>query len=234
MIKKPFSPLVALDVELPLTKEALDGLGVRGLQSGCGDAVRQRWLNSDNRSLHDGNDFTTAPGHVYRVGDDRYFLQHDVPEPFPIEDESLDWCYSEHFIEHLTLEDGIAWLADARRMLKPGGFVRVSTPDLRKYAAGYMDAGSAFFAEHGQKVAAILRDPSAVERPAFMVNQTFYRWGHKWMYDVEEVRYAATEAGFSPNAVEERGYRDSREPAVAALDIPSRENESFYVEIEKA
>src|SRR5215212_2601729 len=143
-INRVFSPIVALDVELPLTRSALEEIGVRGLQSGCGDAVRRHWLNSDFRSLHDEQDQRTEPGRVYRVAEDRFFIQHEVPQPFPIEDESLSWCYSEHFIEHLTLADGIAWLADMHRLLEPGGFVRVSTPDLRKYAHSYIDPTDPF------------------------------------------------------------------------------------------
>jgi predicted SAM-dependent methyltransferase len=232
-IKRPFSPIAAIDVELPLTRAALEELGVRGLQSGCGDAVRRHWLNTDNRPLHDGSDFRTERGRVYRAEEDRFFLQHDVPEPFPIADESLDWCYSEHFLEHLTLDDGIGWLAEMRRVLARGGFVRVSTPDLSKYATGYVDAGGPFFAQHGDRIAHWFPDPSAVERPAFMVNQTFFSWGHQWMYDLEELRHAAVMAGFSADAVTERRFREGREPDVAKLDLPERENESLYVEIEK-
>jgi predicted SAM-dependent methyltransferase len=232
-IKKAFSPLVALDVQLPVTGAALEQLGIRGLQSGCGDAVRRHWLNSDFRSLHDGERNRTVPGRVYRVEEDRFFIQHDIPEPFPIEDESLDLAYSEHLIEHVPLEQGIAWLADMRRLLKPGGRVRVSTPDLRKYMEGYLDPKGRFFTEHGNAIAWTLADPEAIERRAFMVNQTFFRWGHRWMYDFEELRHAAEAAGFDPAAVEQRACRESGVPELGMLDIPTRGHESLYVEIQK-
>jgi predicted SAM-dependent methyltransferase len=232
-INQPFSPITALDVELPVTRRVLEELGVLGLQSGCGDAVRRRWLNSDFRSLHDGTGNRTAPGRVYRIAEDRFFIQHDVEEPFPIEDESLDWCYSEHLIEHLTLEQGIAWLADMRRLLKPAGFVRVSTPDLRKYAEGYFDPSARFFDEHARVLAEAGRHTAGTNRRAFIVNETFFDWGHRWIYDFEELRYAAEAAGFSPEAVAQRGFRDSAAPEVAMLDIPSRQHEGLYVEIRK-
>jgi predicted SAM-dependent methyltransferase len=120
-----------------------------------------------------------------------------------------------------------------RRILRPGGFVRVSTPDLRKYARGYLAPSDPFFSAH-QEHLTVHFDAADVARPAFMVNQTFYSWGHKWMYDFEELRHAAVEAGFDAAQVEERAYRDSREPEVARLDIPQRENESIYVEMRKA
>src|SRR5262245_5671620 len=211
-IKQPFAPLVALDIELPVSRAALAEIGVRGLQSGCGSAVRRHWLNSDYRALHDGEGKRTEPGRVYRVEEDRYFIQHHVAEPFPIQDESLDWCYSEHLIEHLPPELGIAWLADMRRLLKPGGFVRVSTPDLRKYAEGYFDPAGAFYGKHGRRLAEMSGDQEKVDRRAYMVNQTFYGWGHQWMYDFEEMRHAAVAAGFRPEGVRQRSFRDSAAP----------------------
>lgn len=232
-VKQPFSPIEALDVELPVSREALAEIGVRGLQSGCGSAVRRHWLNSDYRSLHDGQGTRTEPGRIYRIEDDRYFIQHNVTEPFPIEDESLDWCYSEHLIEHLSPELGVAWLTDMRRLLKPGGFVRVSTPDLRKYAEGYFDPAREFYAAHARRLEGLLGENAAAERRAFMVNKIFYGWGHKWIYDFDELQHAAVAAGFDPAAVRERAFRESAAPEVAPLDIPARADESVYVEIEK-
>jgi predicted SAM-dependent methyltransferase len=231
-INREFSSIAPLTVELPLSRTALERLGVLGLQSGCGDAVRRHWLNSDYRSLQDGRGDRTVPGRVYRVEEDRYFIQHEVPERFPIEDETLDWCYSEHFIEHLTFEHGIAWLEEMRRLLRPGGFVRVSTPDLRKYLEGYLDPSGPFLTQHRGQVEGEFGAEN-VERPAFMVNQTFYRWGHKWMYDFEELRDVAVASGFGAESVRQCGHRDSRAPEVGQLDMPWRENESIYVEIEK-
>jgi SAM-dependent methyltransferase len=105
--------------------------GPEGMRRRCPAALAEQRLSLATRR----KGTRTERGHVYRVDEDRYFIQHDVEEPFPIADASLDWCYSEHLIEHLTSEQGISWLADMRRLLKPGGFVRISTPDLRKYAS---------------------------------------------------------------------------------------------------
>jgi predicted SAM-dependent methyltransferase len=234
-IRRRFESVEPLDVALPLDRKALESLGVRGLQCGCGDAVRRHWLNSDYRPVEDNAGRRSSPGQVFRVDTDRYYLQHNALESFPLEDESVDWCYSEHFIEHLELEQGIAWLAEMRRVLRPGGTVRVSTPDLRKYVEGYLDPAGAFFAEHGRRIAELpeIAEPGAVERRCFMVNQTFKLWGHKWMYDFEELRYAASRAGFPAESVEQRAFRDSPVPELAQLDIPSRGDESVYMEAVK-
>jgi hypothetical protein len=71
------------------------------------------------------------------------------------------------------------------------------------------------------------------DRPGWMVNQVFYNWGHRWIYDVDEIRYVAAQAGFDAGAVEEAGYRSGREPELWALDPEGRDDVSLYVEIER-
>jgi hypothetical protein len=72
--------------------------------------------------------------------------------------------------------------------------------------------------------------PPMPERRAFMMNQIFYLYGHRWIYDLEEIRYALTEAGFAPDAVVERSYREGARPDVADLDTPFRRDETLYTE----
>lgn len=50
-----------------------------------------------------------------------------LPIPF-IEDESLDGVYSEHFIEHMTKEQGIQIFKEMYRIMKPGSVIRTVWP----------------------------------------------------------------------------------------------------------
>jgi predicted SAM-dependent methyltransferase len=227
-------PIVELDVAFPLSRALVEELGMRGFQSGSGTSLRRGWLNSDFQSLQDGNGRRTKPQRLYQVGEDRYFIQHTAPEPYPIESESFQWAFSEHFIEHLRPEDGIAWLAEMRRLLVAGGLVRVVAPDLRKYAQGYSDPSDPFMAEHRRELEAHFPDPEPLKRPAFIVNEIFYGWGHRWMYDFEELRHAASAAGFAFNAVTEQAFRQGRVAELAGLDRPAVALCSLYVEIEKS
>lgn len=213
------------------------------------------FLNSD-RASHTGPDgATTAPGQLARVAG-VFYLEHDSTEPIPIEDEVFDVVYSEAFIEHITPGAAIAWLRDVRRLLRPGGYVRLSTPDLRKYVEGYLDPEGSFYEEHrnrldvvtkrmfehrkGREAIEMLRreyfggDTVAPPRRAFMLNQIFRFWGHSWIYDLDELRHAAVAAGFAADAVVECSYGQGRDPAVTQYDRDEHDDESIYVEIAKA
>jgi predicted SAM-dependent methyltransferase len=59
-------------------------------------------------------------------------IVHDMTIlPIPnIDDNTYDGTFSEHFIEHLTKEHGIAFLKEMYRVLKPGGVIRVIWPSM--------------------------------------------------------------------------------------------------------
>jgi SAM-dependent methyltransferase len=239
----------------PLTGETLRRHGVRGLHPGCGGVFLEGALNSDRAARTDGDDVTTTPGRLARVNERFFYLEHDSTEPLPLEDEVFDWVFSEAFIEHITPAAAIGWLREMRRLLKPGGFVRLSTPDLRKYVEGYLDPEGTFYEVHrdklddvttkmferraGREGIELLRkeyfagDNVAPPRRAFIINQIFRFWGHRWIYDLDELRHAAVEAGFDADAVEQRQFREGRDPKIARYDDQRHFDESIYIEIVK-
>jgi hypothetical protein len=68
----------------------------------------------------------------------------------------------------------------------------------------------------------------APTRPAWMLNQIFRFRGRRWIYDADELRHAATEAGFT--RFEVCACQRGRDPAVARLDHAIRDDETIYVE----
>jgi predicted SAM-dependent methyltransferase len=53
----------------------------------------------------------------------------------PFRDGQFDFAFSEHFLEHLFMDEAFELLLDLRRVLRPGGVLRTSVPDadLRTY-----------------------------------------------------------------------------------------------------
>ncbi|QNM96174.1 class I SAM-dependent methyltransferase [Chitinimonas koreensis] len=202
---------------------------VAGLHCGSGVNLQAGWLNTDAMQLVGSNGAVSAPGRLCRVGADRYYLQHDAAQPFPLPDGSLRWIYSEHFIEHLPWPEGLRWLAEMRRLLRSGGTIRISTPDLARYIAGYLDPEQTLFqaqhrylTEHGSR--------NVPTRRSFMFNQLFFYWGHCWIYDFDELTHALRQAGFPAGGIVRRAFREGGDPALAALDQAMRQQESLYVE----
>lgn len=215
-----------------LSREWFATAGIHGLQCGSGANFMAACLNVDGAAIIDAEGRETPMGRVSLCDDAYCYLRCDAARRLPIDDACVEWVYAEHFIEHLEPKQAIAWLTEVRRVLLPGGLLRVSTPDLAKYIGAYTDAGDGFFETHRQRLQAIGMQQVA-RRRAWMMNQIFYFWGHRWLYDLEELTYAAAAAGFPSHLVAQVGFRQGRIPDVAGFDLDVRNDESFYVEITK-
>src|SRR5437867_9832604 len=88
----------------------LSSHAVRKLQLGAGTNPLAGWLNTDGYPAS------------FRV------LSVDAREPLPFSDETFDYVFSEHHIEHMTFHEGRRMLRECFRVLKPGGRIRVATP----------------------------------------------------------------------------------------------------------
>jgi predicted SAM-dependent methyltransferase len=213
---------------LPLTRAALLEAGVRGVQFGCGGRLPRGVLNTDLVGFTDLRLGSTAPGRVFRVND-APFIHHDVTQPLPAEDGAFEWAYSEHLIEHIPQAQAVVWLKDVRRLLKPGGLLRLTTPDLELYAAAYVSRDEPFFADHARRIREFGL-PAMPTRRAFMVNQIFQFWGHRWIYDFDELVHVLALAGFAADAVQRRAFQHSAIAEVGELDSEVRRDETIYVE----
>jgi predicted SAM-dependent methyltransferase len=59
-----------------------------------------------------------------------YFIFDFTERTWPIPDSSVDYIYSEDFIEHIPQKNQLAFLAESLRVLKTDCYNRVSTPCL--------------------------------------------------------------------------------------------------------
>ena len=219
----------------PYGRALLAECGISGINCGSGKALSPGCLNVDQLSLTDSRGRVCAPGKLTRVNYESqilYYMQHDMTLAFPFADGSFSWGYSEHFIEHVPLKHGIAWLTEMRRLIAPGGLLRVTTPDLKKYMHGYADPAELFFKLHNAKLAEMAKNPNPPpRRRAWMVNQIFHYFGHQWIYDFDELVHAAGAAGFDPARIAQMEYRSGLREEVSMMDSPLREDETLYVEI---
>ena len=119
----------------------------------------------------------------------------DVTQPFPFGNAVFDYVLSEHLIEHLPHNHGMFMLAECCRVLKPGGRIRLSTPDLKKLAALFFEQGGKA-REYVRWIATTFPSDVPVESASMVVNNAFYNWGHRFLYDFSTLKSALEEAGF--------------------------------------
>ena len=67
----------------------------------------------------------------------------DVIKGLPFEPETVDCIYSSHMIEHSTFGDAVKVLNHCRKVLRVGGVLRITVPDLRIMGDDYVANGDA-------------------------------------------------------------------------------------------
>lgn len=127
-------------------------------------------------------DIDTKPGStVIRLDLARGSLPHG--------DSSVDYVFSEHFIEHITKPQGVALFREIYRVLKPEGVFRFSTPDLNYLVANYARW-------RNQQPIAPIPSVWAPKSACDMVNEGMRLWGHQYLWDSEELSAVLWEVGF--------------------------------------
>ena len=165
----------------------LDKNKTRKLHLGCGTQILESWLNTD-----------LCPNDAVQ------FL--DVTKKFPFDDCVFDYVFSEHLIEHLEYPDGKKMLRESYRVLKPGGKIRIATPDLKfliSLLAAEKGKEQENYMEWMQQKKYIkwvtdhfLKEKVSSYDGVFVINNAFRNWGHKFIYDSNVLQSGLKEAGF--------------------------------------
>ena len=143
----------------------------------------------------------------------------NLARPLPFMDNSVDAIFHEHVLEHFTLREGFALIQQCYRVLKPGSVLRIGVPDVAAYARSYLQGGGDLIA------AARPRRPT----PLLAMQEVFYWYGHRTMYDFDTLALVCRAAGFE--AVEQRVFGDSR--LTPCPDSDHRQLDTLYVEAVK-
>jgi SAM-dependent methyltransferase len=69
---------------------------------------------------------------------ENYDAEIDITQRLPFADSSIDRIFCEHTIEHVTQQQGVEFLRECFRVLRPGGVLRLSFPAVRwEYSGRY-------------------------------------------------------------------------------------------------
>lgn len=68
----------------------------------------------------------------------KHILVRDIRKGLPYPNQGFDVVYCNHVMEHLTPDEGIAFLKELKRVLKSTGRLRLVVPDLERAARDYL------------------------------------------------------------------------------------------------
>jgi predicted SAM-dependent methyltransferase len=180
------------------------GAGEKKLNLGCGENVLAGWLNVDFDPL----------------SDEVVFL--DATARFPLPDGVFDFIFSEHMIEHVSYAHAEHMLRECFRIMKAGGRIRISTPDLNFLMELYRDDKSPLQEEYVRQTA---EEAGIKALDTHVINRFVREWGHLFIYDEKALRVALEQAGFAE--IERCGLNESKAPALSNIENETRRPPGF-------
>lgn len=185
--------------------ELIDNFKVVKLHVGCGTVYMDGWINIDNNS--DNN--------IKNID-----INTDLRNGLPFADNSVDFIFNEHFLEHLTWDEGLNVVKEFLRVLKPTGVLRIAMPDLADTVNIYMNKNwKTDYKEYFEKYGL-----THIKTAAENININFRAWGHKHLYDFEELERLLKGAGFTD--IRRRFFHESTYEDLRGLET---RNESTLV-----
>jgi predicted SAM-dependent methyltransferase len=164
------------------------------LHIGAGPKGLEGWLNSD-----------VICGDIYL----------DLSRRLPLPDASFAYVFGEHVIEHVSEAAGELLLRELHRVLRPGGVLRLTTPDLRKIIAIYEDRNPVVARdEYTRFLSGLAGKP--LERPCQGFNYYLRAWGHRYVYDEEDLVAKLRAQGFS--GIQRRNPGESPHQALRGME----------------
>jgi predicted SAM-dependent methyltransferase len=151
----------------------------RKLHIGCGGNILGDWLNSD---------FFPRLKSV---------LPLDVTQKVSFPQETFDYIFCEHMIEHVSYANGLAMLRESYRVLKNNGKIRISTPNLQFLIDLYNDNKSPLQKEYIKWATDIFIKDAPYYDDTFVINNFVRDWGHLFIYDEKTLRSSFEKAGFT-------------------------------------
>jgi SAM-dependent methyltransferase len=171
------------------------------LNVGCGPATISGWLNVD---------CTLVPG-VDLVGDLREGLQ--------LADASIDYIVAMHVLQDLPYLDVLPALRELRRVLKPGGVLRLGLPDLERAIAAWHRGDAGYF---------YIPDDEVRSLGGKLVAQAIWYGSVRTPFTWDFLEELSGKAAFTTVRRCAFGQTFSGWPDIVALD--NRERESLYAE----
>lgn len=161
------------------------------------------WVNSD---------ILEAPG----------IVSCDILNGLPFDEEWFDYVVSIHALPELTYQDLVPVLRELRRVLKPGGILRLGLPDLDLAVDAYRQGDTSYF---------VVPDEDARSVGAKFVTQMLWYGYSKSLFNYQFAEELLYKSGYLQIA--RCAFRETRCPFPKIIELDNRPTESFFVEAVK-
>jgi glycosyltransferase involved in cell wall biosynthesis/predicted SAM-dependent methyltransferase len=176
------------------------------------DMFHYGWENIDSQDL---SQFALQNGYVFK--------QYDVRRGIQKPDNSTDVILASHIIEHLSRDEGDAFLKECYRVLKPKGILRLVIPDTMLLIGKYVD-GSIMEFRHIN--VGVEKAPDTAEALFHLLIA-----GHQTMYDLSSLTTKLKKNGNWK--IQKMTAFESQSEAIRKQTIPNFPTLSCYIEGKK-
>jgi predicted SAM-dependent methyltransferase len=183
----------------------LQSSGPKRLHLGASHNILPGWLNTD---------VSPASGAV----------RLDATRRFPFGNDTLDYVFSEHMIEHIDYNDAVSMLGECWRVLKPNGKIRIATPDLGVIVGLHTRQKNPAQQQYVAWVVDTCLPGVDFCEDVFVINTAFHAWGHRFLYDRASLRMTMDRCGFGDVTFHEPG--ESLDPTLKGLESHGKEIEN--------
>lgn len=177
---------------------------MRRLHFGCGPITPYGWVNAD---------IAAGPG-VEVVA--------DVLAGLPLPDNTFDYIVSIHTLPEIPFAQLERALAELRRVLAPGGVLRLALPDMEKAISAYVSKDIDYF---------LIPDEVSPSLTGKMIVQLLWYGRSQSLFTADFATELLARSGFQ--AIQKCAFRQTASPYPGIVELDDRELESLFIEARK-
>jgi len=160
--------------------------------------------------------------HADRLAADGIDFTCDLRAGLPVESDYFEYVVAIHLLQDLPYPDVLPALCELRRVLKPGGMLRLGLPDLDKALAAYLRRDHRYF---------YIPDEDAQHVGSKLVTQLVWYGSVRTPFTYEFIEEWLRKAGF--REVVRCAFQKTQSPYTDIVQLDNRERETLFVEAQK-